>query len=276
MARISKQQFRNQSGGWIGVVVIGPKGDEKGIPVENDHTVWLSEEEQILTANAPRYAEDNPFVPWKRRVLNDETGQFEEREITPLVAINEARPVPANYRPIPSDISDAAATREAMAGATGDEPIVPTTAELGAATRHAEVAAMGEDTQPHQAPRVPRRAAMAAAAKADLPMTDALAETQHDEDLARESAQTPPHTPPDAPTPPGAAASEPEASEQADEEAEDEEHAAAVDPEVGEETGAAVPPTADAPQGEYAAHEEVGTPDAPSQQAKPWTPGEAG
>lgn len=42
-----------------------------------------------------------------------------------------------------------------------------------------------------------------------------------------------------------------------------EEHAEAVDPRIGEETGAAQPPARPQPQGEYARHEEVGSPDAP-------------
>jgi hypothetical protein len=42
-----------------------------------------------------------------------------------------------------------------------------------------------------------------------------------------------------------------------------EEHAARVDPRVGEETGAAKPPSQPQPEGEYAQAEEVGSPDAP-------------
>lgn len=275
MARIEKEQFRNMSGGFIGAVVIGPKGDEKGIPVEPDGTVWLSEEEQILTANAPRLPKDNPFLPWTRVVLNDETGQWEDREFTPLVKIQEHRPVPANFRPIPADIADAAATREAEAGARGDEPSVPTVFEGGAVARHAEVASMGEDTRPHQAPPVPRRAAMAAA-------------MSEDED-------TPPQAPPDPlpdPVPPGGdpeRTGDPESAQRAQEDAVEaqseaaaaqddaaaaqqaaaDETAAKVDQSTGEETGAAVTPDAEAPQGEYAEHEEVGTPEAPAQASSP-------
>ena len=45
----------------------------------------------------------------------------------------------------------------------------------------------------------------------------------------------------------------------------EEEHAAHL--ESGEETGAAAVPTGQAPEGEYASHEEVGSPDAPTQGA---------
>lgn len=46
-----------------------------------------------------------------------------------------------------------------------------------------------------------------------------------------------------------------------------EEHASQVDPNVGEETGAAIPPAGEPVQGEYAQAEEIGSPDAPAQQA---------
>jgi hypothetical protein len=47
-----------------------------------------------------------------------------------------------------------------------------------------------------------------------------------------------------------------------------EEHAAAVDPAIGEETGQAKPPEGDAPEGEFAQAEEVGSPDAPTHAAE--------
>lgn len=71
-------------------------------------------------------------------------------------------------------------------------------------------------------------------------------------------------TPPPPPVPPGVRAAV-EAARVA------EEHAAASTPEF-EETGAAVPPAGEAPQGEYAAHEEVGTPDAPAATPPPFVP----
>jgi hypothetical protein len=281
MARIEKEQFQNMSGGFIGAVVIGPKGDEKGIPVEPNGTVWLSEEEQILTANAPRLAKDNPFIEWTRTVLNDDTGQWEDQKYTPLVKVQEHRPVPANFRPIPADISDAAATREAAASASGDTPTVATVVEAGAIERHAEVSNMGEGTKPHDPPPVPRRAAMAAA----------MSEEDDTSDL------TPPPDPLPDPTPPGATPdAAPAAEAQADaadaqqeaaaaqeeaaaaQAAAAEETAAKVDPQKGEETGSAVPPNAEAPEGEYAQHEEVGTPEAPAQPSPPppYTPGSQG
>lgn len=56
-----KSLFENTSGGIIGVVQIDGRGEEKGIPLWAGEEVWLSPEEQLATANAPRDAENNPF-----------------------------------------------------------------------------------------------------------------------------------------------------------------------------------------------------------------------
>lgn len=62
MATTVRDEFINVSDGWVGVVQLGIHGEPRGAAVEPRGNVWLSEEEQILTANAPRRDEDNPFV----------------------------------------------------------------------------------------------------------------------------------------------------------------------------------------------------------------------
>jgi hypothetical protein len=58
-----RDEFRNTTDGFIGVVqFVGPHREPKGTAVEPHGTVWLNEDEQILTANAPRSDADNPFV----------------------------------------------------------------------------------------------------------------------------------------------------------------------------------------------------------------------
>lgn len=57
-----KTEYRNDSPGIIGVITIEPGGERKPIPVSPGATVWLSEEEEIATANAPVRDEDNPFI----------------------------------------------------------------------------------------------------------------------------------------------------------------------------------------------------------------------
>lgn len=60
---LDKAEFQNTGAGVVGVTTIEPgTGKHKGIAVSPGATVWLSEEEQIATANAPRRDADNPFV----------------------------------------------------------------------------------------------------------------------------------------------------------------------------------------------------------------------
>lgn len=56
-----KDEFRNETQGFVGVITID-NGKERGVAVRPESTIWLSEQEQILTANAPRRDEDNPFI----------------------------------------------------------------------------------------------------------------------------------------------------------------------------------------------------------------------
>lgn len=279
MGRVQKQQFRNEDAGWIGVVAIGPKGEDRGMSVAPGDTVWLSEDEQRLTANAPRKPEDNPFIAQKRERINQETGAREEYELTPLVPIDEDRWVPANERYIPGDQTGSAVTRELQSAASGDEPVQVVSDPDALAARHAEVSG-DPDAQPHvhrasPAPTPPPRAAAAAAA------SQAVEETVEE--------PQPPAGPPvgAAPMPPGAYAPgseplEPSPEIQGENEAkvaaqptppvEEEQAAVAPTEAVGEEVGAAVTPSQEAAQGEYAATEEVGTPDAPQAAPAPYTP----
>lgn len=56
-----KDEFENVTQGQIGVTII-QNGKERGVAVRPGEVVWLSEEEQIATANAPKRDESNPFI----------------------------------------------------------------------------------------------------------------------------------------------------------------------------------------------------------------------
>lgn len=244
--QIEKTQFKNMTEGHVGAVAIGPKGDERGIGVEPGATVWLSEAEQILTANAPRKPEDNPFIEQTFLRTNQETGAQEEYQVTPLVPIQENRYVPANERPIPGDLPAASGAAAAQAAATGPEPAVATPDQGSVQRRTAEVEEMGPETRPHQP--APPRAAAAAAAAAE----EATAPPEAPEEEEQPQAGPPA---PQAPMPPGAQERSDTPSPQGEEET------ATLSPgPQAEETGAPLPPTGEAPQGEYARSEEVGTP----------------
>lgn len=285
MSQIEKQQFKNQSGGHLGVTVIGPRGDDRGISVEPDGTVWLSEAEQRLTANAPRRPEDNPFIEQVKERRDNLTGDLEEYTVIPLVPVSEDRFVPAEARPIPGDIGASRSAAAAQSAATAEEPTVPTVMNQGAIGREAEVTSLGEDAKPGQVPPPPARAAAAVAA------ADALAEvppTPPETGAPEEPTPAEPEQPAEQPQAPQEPTPEPQAPEPTPEPQEPpvepqtppEETASQVDPAVGEETGAATPPAGPAPEGEFAASEEVGTPVAPQQgapeQPTPWSPGSQG
>jgi len=58
----TKDEFINTTDGWLGVVQLNHLGQALGASVEPGGSVFLTEEEQILTANAPREDKDNPFA----------------------------------------------------------------------------------------------------------------------------------------------------------------------------------------------------------------------
>lgn len=58
----TKDEFRNTTPGWVGVTLINGRGEANGFPVAPGDTVWLGEDEQISTANAPKLDVDNPFA----------------------------------------------------------------------------------------------------------------------------------------------------------------------------------------------------------------------
>src|SRR3954469_18186354 len=97
--QIEKQCFRNESPGWIGVTTIDAKGQDQGRSVEPGGLVWLSEAEQILTANAPREAKDNPFIEQELTFGVDPEGNPVTQTVTPLLPVTENRFVPAGDRP---------------------------------------------------------------------------------------------------------------------------------------------------------------------------------
>jgi hypothetical protein len=183
---IEKQQFHNNTGGFLGVTIIGPRGDDRGISVGPDENVWLSEAEQRLTANAPRKAKDNPFIEQARQRMNPETGELEDYTLTPLTPVEGERFVPADLRPIPSTMSAHASLMEAQAAAKADEPSTPTVATVPALERHQEVEQTSDADLKPNVPPPPARAAAAASAAAD-------------DGKAKEEVGTP--TPPSEPTP---------------------------------------------------------------------------
>jgi hypothetical protein len=93
----NQRKFVNRTPGWVGANVFGPDGKPTAIAVESGAEVWLTPEEERMTAEAPRYAADNPFVKeWDEVTETDSFGEAVTtvRRAGTLVLANEpARPV---------------------------------------------------------------------------------------------------------------------------------------------------------------------------------------
>lgn len=84
--QVGKRCYKNQTAGYQSVVKLDHLGAQAGTPVEPYGTVWLTEEEAILTARAPALAKDNPFVEQPFQ-FEDQSGQRVERMMAPLVLV---------------------------------------------------------------------------------------------------------------------------------------------------------------------------------------------
>jgi hypothetical protein len=310
-AQVNKKCYKNQTAGWLGVVKLDHLGAQQGFAVKPHSTVYLSDEEAILTARAPADPADNPFVE-QQFMFEDASGNRVEQGMRPLVLTSEDDPEnPGDGRfvpgleqagPPPAHVNVAAVaaasqeTADALA-AESDRPVptdpvststlVPTMATAVSPDYAGPEVLPTEDVpegQPESWVEAPDRteAPQPGSLKGDAALNTASDQT------APEAAK-PPQQPVQQPVPvratssvePGsadpvtqpvvpsesagtqtAAGSPSEQSTAAPAAAE--EHAG-VTP-AGEETGAAETPAGEPPAGEYAANEEVGTPDAPTQE----------
>lgn len=97
-----KSKFQNTSRGVAGAVILTHEGKPRGIPVAPKAEVWLSIEEQALTANAPRNAHDNPFTDGTFTLIAKGEDLVHER---PIGDDQEPTPV-AEPDPDPADDKD--------------------------------------------------------------------------------------------------------------------------------------------------------------------------
>lgn len=72
MSTVLKKQYRNVSGHVIGVVTVDHKGERNGTPLDVNETVWLSKDERVATARAPRNPKDNPFANGSLELVGEE------------------------------------------------------------------------------------------------------------------------------------------------------------------------------------------------------------
>jgi hypothetical protein len=93
MSKVVRDEFVNDAGSTIGVVTVDHRGEPNAKPVLSGETVWLSREEQILTANAPRNEADNVLVNGKLRKITSGVDIESRRPLAPAEAPAPAAPV---------------------------------------------------------------------------------------------------------------------------------------------------------------------------------------
>jgi hypothetical protein len=99
-----QRKFINPTPGWVGANVFAPDGKPSSIAVEAGGEIWLTPEEERMTAEAPRLPQDNPFVKqWEEIIEFDSFGEPARtvtRTGTLILTDEPARPV-ASSRFIP-------------------------------------------------------------------------------------------------------------------------------------------------------------------------------
>lgn len=268
---VEKKLYRNNTQGYLGIVKLDHRGEPQGENVDPGGTVWLSADEATLTARAPKRPEDSPFAEQVFIRVNPETQAREEFSMRPLTLVEDTSaygaPDVGRYVPgvsdVPEDASPAvehtkAQTPEAAAappstGSSASTELPPAAPPIGASSSPAQrqgidpapAALAGQGGAEERESWVEPPEAPGRVLEGSLGGTDEAAPGPSEESTDR--------------TPPVAGQAQAVATAPG---GLPEEHAA-VDPQVGEETGAAKPPAQPAPQGEYARAEEVGSPDAP-------------
>lgn len=293
-AQVAKRCYKNQTAGWLGVVKLDHLGAQVGAPVKPFGTVYLSDAEAVLTARAPADPKDNPFEEQMFMFVDSESGQHVEKAMRPLILLQDSEGVPSEERYVPSGdinpeklVAEHARTEAALDAQESDPRTVPSApeeptqvaaqpafaVEPGHSGPAEEVADENEGKEswvenPDRTAEPQRGSLGGSQEPAPQPVQGDAASPQGESAAAGQ--QTPP---PQAPAPTTVASQhgsvKPSESagtgEAAGAPSEQEEHAGVT--KSGEETGAADRPTGDAPEGEYAQHEEVGSPDAPSAEA---------
>lgn len=87
--------FRNTTQGWLGAVKIDGRGVKESVAIEPGGTISLTEEEQAVTARAPRDPQNNPFLEQEYEIRDPNTGEvLESGRRAPLAPDTEERFIP--------------------------------------------------------------------------------------------------------------------------------------------------------------------------------------
>ena len=167
-----QRKFVNPTPGWVGANIFGPDGTPTAIAVEPGGEVWLTGAEERMTAEAPRAAQDNPFIKeWEEPV---EWNEF--NEVTRTV-VRHGTLVLADEPPRPTASSRFTPPREdsTWSNAASDEDF----------NRRAEPEPQRDETTIIGAPEIPEQPPVQGQPSPDEVIGTPEAPSQNDEALAR-------------------------------------------------------------------------------------------
>lgn len=110
----TKNEYRNDSPGVCGVTTI-ENGKTKGIAVKPGDSIWLSEEERIATANAPKRDGDNPFTNGTLTLVTPAAEIKNRRDIGPDELEGEKPEPQSEVQPSPEEVQQEAKAQQTEA-----------------------------------------------------------------------------------------------------------------------------------------------------------------
>lgn len=171
-----KRKFHNPTDGYVGCVQLDEDRKPKGMPVAPKGDVWLSEAEERLTAEAPRFAANNPFTKeWREVTEIDAEGK-------PKVWVDRKGVLVLSDEPARTILSDrftpsgAKAEADAAPDAPEEEPV------------EEQDAGAGQEQEHTGAPPLPRQPPVEGKPSPDEHVGTPSAVQANDEHLARKAA----------------------------------------------------------------------------------------
>jgi hypothetical protein len=190
-----RAEFRNDANHVIGVVTKRGRNEMKSMALQPGDTVWLDEEEQIATANAPRSDEDNPFtnghltlVTQPKEIVNRRQIGYSDHQQVGDLAKEESGPG--------GDTGSPGGDGSAGSDGAGDDappepPKAPEQPQGGVPEGKVAPSLPGAAQTPAQAAQAKAAAARATGAAAETPKPAAPAKAPQGERAATEEVATP-------------------------------------------------------------------------------------
>lgn len=177
-------EFKNHSGGVLGVIKRDADGKLKGTSVGIEETIWLTEDEQVATANAPKRPENNPFTNGFLKVETEEGEIANRRPLRPAegeTPVAASPPEPVEGEQADGEVNATATEEQVAAKARAEAKKIAAEDSAKAQQAAAAKAAAQRATQPKepadQGQAKPPATAKPSSAQGTRPATEAVATT---------------------------------------------------------------------------------------------------